>query len=128
MMLANVDPQPTDEPDEVIWTYDVAWEQSDIRWASRWDLYMYMGEDDVHWFSIINSLVVVLFLGGMVAMIMIRPVFDPFISANDFSHLSRSLLLSAHPAFASHCSARAALTDSLSLQGAQARHFNIQRH
>jgi len=59
----------------VIWTYDVIWEQSSIRWASRWDVYLSMNQrydDDVHWFSIINSLLIVLFLTGMVAMIMLR--------------------------------------------------------
>jgi transmembrane 9 superfamily protein 2/4 len=57
---------------EVIFTYDVVWEYSDIAWASRWDLYLYMGDDQVHWFSILNSLVIVLLLSGIVAMIMVR--------------------------------------------------------
>ena len=45
---------------------------SDIRWASRWDTYLLMMDDQIHWFSIINSLMIVLFLSGMVAMIMMR--------------------------------------------------------
>ena len=57
---------------EVIFTYDVVWEHSDIAWASRWDLYLYMGDDQVHLFSILNSLVIVLLLSGIVAMIMVR--------------------------------------------------------
>merc|ERR1719217_1397850 len=57
---------------EVIFTYDVVWEHSDIAWASRWDLYLYMGDDQVHWFSILNSLVIVFLLSGIVAMIMVR--------------------------------------------------------
>ena len=32
---------------ELVYTYDVKWEYSDIRWASRWDLYLYMGDDQV---------------------------------------------------------------------------------
>jgi hypothetical protein len=28
---------------------------SDIRWASRWDTYLLMMDDQIHWFSIINS-------------------------------------------------------------------------
>ena len=47
-------------------------QQSDIRWASRWDTYLLMTDDQIHWFSIINSLMIVLFLSGMVAMIMMR--------------------------------------------------------
>eukprot|EP00966_Prymnesium_polylepis_P090967 2106231-Prymnesium_polylepis.1 len=31
-----------------------------------------MGDDQVHWFSILNSLVIVLLLSGIVAMIMVR--------------------------------------------------------
>ena len=46
---------------------------SEIRWASRWDTYLMMMDDQqIHWFSIINSLMIVLFLSGMVAMIMMR--------------------------------------------------------
>lgn len=45
---------------------------SPIRWASRWDTYLTMADDHIHWFSIVNSLMIVLFLSGMVAMIMMR--------------------------------------------------------
>ena len=31
-----------------------------------------MTDDQIHWFSIINSLMIVLFLSGMVALIMLR--------------------------------------------------------
>ena len=37
---------------------------SEIRWASRWDTYLMMMDDQIHWFSIINSLMIVLFLSG----------------------------------------------------------------
>ena len=30
---------------EIVWTYDVKYEFSDIRWASRWDIYMRMSDD-----------------------------------------------------------------------------------
>eukprot|EP00884_Botryococcus_braunii_P008276 jgi/Botrbrau1/1744/Bobra.0217s0002.1 len=65
-------PQPVKEGEEVIFTYDVVFKTSDIRWASRWDTYLLMVDDQIHWFSIINSLMIVLFLSGMVAMIMMR--------------------------------------------------------
>merc|ERR1719389_1653219 len=67
----DLPPMPAWAP-EVIFTYDVVWESSDIAWASRWDLYLYMGDDQVHWFSILNSLVIVFLLSGIVAMIMVR--------------------------------------------------------
>jgi len=66
---------PNSEKNPVVWTYDVRWEASEIKWASRWDLYLNAGTAEtaeVHWFSIINSLLIVLFLSGMVAMILVR--------------------------------------------------------
>ena len=59
----------------VIWTYDVKWQVSSIKWASRWDVYLSMGNryaDDVHWFSIINSVLIAVFLTGMVGLILVR--------------------------------------------------------
>jgi transmembrane 9 superfamily protein 2/4 len=60
---------------KVQYSYDVFWVPSDIQWASRWDIYLSMGNlysDYVHWFSIMNSLIISVFLTGMVAMIMVR--------------------------------------------------------
>ncbi|GFH09283.1 transmembrane 9 superfamily member, partial [Haematococcus lacustris] len=65
-------PQPVLEGTEAIFTYDVRFVASDIRWASRWDTYLLMIDDQIHWFSIINSVMIVLFLTGMVAVIMLR--------------------------------------------------------
>lgn len=53
----------TEEAD-IIFTYEVQWERSDIIWASRWDTYLAMSDVQIHWFSIINSVVVVFFLSG----------------------------------------------------------------
>jgi len=66
-------PQSVEEAGEIIFTYDVEWVQSDIKWSSRWALYLKQGPDDqIHWFSILNSTLIVFFLSGMVAMIMMR--------------------------------------------------------
>uniref|UniRef100_A0A0C9S5C7 Transmembrane 9 superfamily member n=1 Tax=Wollemia nobilis TaxID=56998 RepID=A0A0C9S5C7_9CONI len=67
--------QEVDEGKEVIFTYDVNFEESHLKWASRWDTYLLMTDDQIHWFSIINSLMIVLFLSGMVAMIMMRTLY-----------------------------------------------------
>ncbi|KAL0273474.1 UNVERIFIED_CONTAM: hypothetical protein PYX00_006129 [Menopon gallinae] len=53
-------------------TYSVKWMKSDLEWASRWDIYLSMKDVDIHWFSILNSLVVVFFLSGILTMIIIR--------------------------------------------------------
>jgi len=66
------------EMKEVIWTYGVFWEQSPIKWASRWDAYFKMQDPQIHWFSIMNSFMIVLFLTGMVAMILMRALHKDF--------------------------------------------------
>uniref|UniRef100_A0A671N602 Transmembrane 9 superfamily member n=1 Tax=Sinocyclocheilus anshuiensis TaxID=1608454 RepID=A0A671N602_9TELE len=49
------------------------YQNDDIRWASRWDyILVSMPRTNIQWFSIMNSLVIILFLSGMVAMIMLR--------------------------------------------------------
>jgi transmembrane 9 superfamily protein 2/4 len=68
----GLSPQIVEEGEEIIFSYDVIFKISDIKWASRWDTYLLMTDDQIHWFSIINSLMIVLFLSGMVAMIMMR--------------------------------------------------------
>jgi len=62
----------------IIWTYSVKWVPSEIRWASRWDPYLKMQDSQIHWFSILNSFMIVLFLTGMVAMIMMRALHKDF--------------------------------------------------
>jgi transmembrane 9 superfamily protein 2/4 len=57
---------------EVIWTYDVEWEESDVEWASRWDVFLNMKGDKIRWVSIFNSLGVLLLLTGIVAALMVR--------------------------------------------------------
>jgi hypothetical protein len=57
--------QTVEEPGEVIYTYDVEWKQSDVTWSHRWDVYFTGNPDDeIHYFSIVNSLMIVLFLTG----------------------------------------------------------------
>ena len=42
-----------------------------------------MGDDQIHWFSIINSLAIVLLLTGIVAMIMMRTLRRDFNRYNE---------------------------------------------
>lgn len=70
---STMEPQLTDDNEEIVYTYDVDWKQSDIQWSNRWELYLKSNPDDqIHWFSILNSTLIVFFLTGMVAMIMMR--------------------------------------------------------
>jgi transmembrane 9 superfamily member 2/4 len=57
---------------QFLMTYEIIWQSSDIPWASRWDTYLKMNDVKIHWFSIINSLVVVFFLAGILSMILLR--------------------------------------------------------
>eukprot|EP00741_Cyanophora_paradoxa_P004796 tig00000829_g4654.t1 len=67
-----------DKEKKVVFTYDVVWKDSPVKWASRWDVYLHMTDNQIHWFSIINSLMIVLFLTGMVAMILMRTLNQDF--------------------------------------------------
>ncbi|XP_033227639.1 transmembrane 9 superfamily member 2 isoform X2 [Belonocnema kinseyi] len=59
---------------DVKYSYSVHFiENNTIKWSSRWDYILEsMPHTNIQWFSILNSLVIVLFLSGMVAMIMLR--------------------------------------------------------
>ncbi|KAK4279026.1 hypothetical protein QN277_016792 [Acacia crassicarpa] len=62
------------EQERVSFTYEVVFEKSDTRWPSRWDAYLKMEGARVHWFSILNSLMVIFFLAGIVFVIFLRTV------------------------------------------------------
>lgn len=70
----NPEPQPIVEGADIVYSYDVFWDVSDVEWASRWDLYLRMPNGSVHWFSILNSLLVVLVMSAIVAVILMRTV------------------------------------------------------
>ncbi|KAF7830358.1 transmembrane 9 superfamily member 8 [Senna tora] len=76
-------PQEVEENKDIIFTYDVEFKESDVKWASRWDAYLLMSDDQIHWFSIVNSLMIVLFLSGMVAMIMLRTLYRDISKYNE---------------------------------------------
>ncbi|KAK2715452.1 hypothetical protein QYM36_010165, partial [Artemia franciscana] len=47
--------------------------ETETKWSSRWDYLLdSMPNSNIQWFSILNSLVIVLFLSGMVAIILLR--------------------------------------------------------
>ena len=62
------------EQEQISFTYDVVFVKSDIKWPSRWDAYLKMEGSRVHWFSIMNSMMVILFLAGIVFVIFLRTV------------------------------------------------------
>ncbi|KAI8911628.1 hypothetical protein EDD86DRAFT_202898 [Gorgonomyces haynaldii] len=54
------------------YTYNVYWEEDKVSWGTRWDHYLHVFDPQIHWFSIINSIVIVLILTSMVSMILMR--------------------------------------------------------
>ncbi|KAI7869709.1 hypothetical protein BDF14DRAFT_1874116 [Spinellus fusiger] len=61
-----------DGNDKIVYTYSIYWHRSSTSWATRWDNYLHILDPSIHWFSLVNSIVIVLFLTGMVAMILLR--------------------------------------------------------
>jgi len=70
---------------ELVFTYDVEWIESPIRWSTRWDNYLKMAGGQIHWFAILNSVVIVLFLSGMVAMILLRTLHRDIAKYNELA-------------------------------------------
>ncbi|KAF9165409.1 hypothetical protein DFQ26_000154, partial [Actinomortierella ambigua] len=63
----------SDKPVDISYTYSVKWvEDKEISWDQRWSLYLVRTDPQVHWYSIVNSVVIILFLTGMVVIIMMR--------------------------------------------------------
>merc|ERR1740124_735250 len=82
---------PAGEDFSVVYSYEVEWKPSDVKWADRWDIYlMETPDNEVHYFSIINSLMVAILLTGAVGIIMIRALRKDI---REYNHLDEQLLL-----------------------------------
>ena len=71
----------------IVFSYDVHWEESEVEWSSRWDTYILASttDDKVHWFSITNSIMIVLFLTVMIAMILLRALRKDIATYNEIA-------------------------------------------
>jgi len=83
--------QLVEEGVKILYTYDVIWKKSAVAWSSRWDVYL--SEDglvpaQVHWFSITNSILVVLFLSLLVVSILVRNLRRDIASYNSISTMT----------------------------------------
>jgi transmembrane 9 superfamily protein 2/4 len=69
-------------------SYEVKWQKSELSWADRWDVYLIGSpDDDIHFFAIVNSLMIVLFLTGAIATIMVRALRKDISAYNEMSML-----------------------------------------
>eukprot|EP00560_Eucampia_antarctica_P001193 CAMPEP_0197833196 /NCGR_PEP_ID=MMETSP1437-20131217/18162_1 /TAXON_ID=49252 ORGANISM="Eucampia antarctica, Strain CCMP1452" /NCGR_SAMPLE_ID=MMETSP1437 /ASSEMBLY_ACC=CAM_ASM_001096 /LENGTH=510 /DNA_ID=CAMNT_0043437101 /DNA_START=216 /DNA_END=1745 /DNA_ORIENTATION=+ len=61
---------------DVLFTYDVTWtENKNLHWGSRWDVYLNMNgtaKPTVHWYAILESLIIVIVLSAMISAILVR--------------------------------------------------------
>jgi hypothetical protein len=75
------------KPLEILYTYSVTFEENNsVKWSSRWDYILEsMPHTNIQWFSILNSVVIVLFLSGMVAMILLRTLHKDIARYNQVS-------------------------------------------
>ncbi len=57
---------------KVTFTYSVYWTPSRTAWATRWDKYLHVFDPKIHWFSLVNSAVIVVFLVLTVLSVLLR--------------------------------------------------------
>ncbi|GFO46067.1 transmembrane 9 superfamily member, partial [Plakobranchus ocellatus] len=74
---------------KIKYTFSVTWKENPkVKWTSRWDYILEsMPHTNIQWFSIMNSLVIVVFLSGMVAMIMLRTLHKDIARYNQVDNL-----------------------------------------
>jgi len=66
-------PEEAPESTRIAMSYEVEFVESETDWTDRWDVYLIGApDDDIHYFSIVNSLMIVLFLTAAVTTIMVR--------------------------------------------------------
>lgn len=68
------------EGERVVFSYDVQFIPSANRWATRWDSLLEANPDlkQIQWFSIVNSLMISLFLTALVGTVLLRTVLRDF--------------------------------------------------
>ncbi|KAF8454458.1 Endomembrane protein 70-domain-containing protein [Kalaharituber pfeilii] len=65
-------PDGYSESATAIFTYSVYWRPSSTPWATRWDKYLHVRDTNIHWYFLINSTIIVIFLTGCVGMVLLR--------------------------------------------------------
>jgi transmembrane 9 superfamily member 3 len=87
--VSNERPVPVTPGASLRLTYSVDWHETDVEFGARFNLYLDRDADflehQIHWFSVVNSALMVVFLTGVVAAIMIR------VLKSDFSRYASAL-------------------------------------
>lgn len=87
--------QELDKINQIDFNYTVTWIPSDVKFDDRFDKYLepMVFKPRIHWFSIINSFMMVLFLVGLVGMIIMRTLRKDYArySRDEFDDIERDL-------------------------------------
>ncbi|MBA0782112.1 hypothetical protein Gotri_002977, partial [Gossypium trilobum] len=83
--LTQESPKPLEAGRVLDMTYSVKWLQTNVTFARRFDVYLDYPffEHQIHWFSVFNSFMMVIFLTGLVSMILMRTL------RNDYAKYAR---------------------------------------
>ncbi|GLU06719.1 hypothetical protein SLE2022_237210 [Rubroshorea leprosula] len=83
--LTQESPKPLVEGRVLDMTYSVKWIPTNVSFARRFDVYLDYPffEHQIHWFSVFNSFMMVIFLTGLVSMILMRTL------RNDYAKYAR---------------------------------------
>ncbi|KAL8222758.1 hypothetical protein R6Q57_020157 [Mikania cordata] len=83
--LTQENPKPLEFDKTLDMTYSVKWTETNVTFARRFDIYLdyHFFEHQIHWFSIFNSFMMVIFLTGLVSMILMRTL------RNDYAKYAR---------------------------------------
>lgn len=92
MVKSNIqENQKVDVGEKILYTYDVMWQESDVAWTSRWDVYLKdessMVSAQVHWYSISNSIFIVLFLSLLIISVLVKNLKKDIASYNSLLDL-----------------------------------------
>jgi transmembrane 9 superfamily protein 2/4 len=78
----------TGKENKVQFTYSVGWTKSTTVWATRWDKYFHVFDPKIHWFSIINSAIIVVFLVLTVTSVLVRALKRDFARYNRLDQIN----------------------------------------
>lgn len=80
----NAKGQLVDTSQKIVFTYDVTFVPSKMAWATRWDPLLAANKHlkKIQWFSIVNSLMIGLFLTALVGTVVLRTVLKDFVRYN----------------------------------------------
>merc|ERR1719203_2114494 len=81
------DETPVKNTLDVVYSYEVDWVPSKLQWSDRWDIYLIGSPDDeVHYFAIVNSLMIVIFLSGAIATVLLRTLRKDIMAYNELAN------------------------------------------